>query len=159
MEELTYPNLEAGNVFVATKMEITVQARGVCEDPSMRCDTKADCSPGVDATCEKSGLCKEPSWCPKNPAELPEIYKTPTAPLLIWVKSAIQFYGLNKERRRRMRRDTKSSSPKWYNHVIVVRSSFDRLVRQSSRRGRAVKNLSCTNRIVDRMRVIARLSS
>ena len=69
------------------------------DDPAMRCDTDKDWSKGVGGSCEKSGLCKEPSWCPKDPSELPEIYKTPTSSLLIWIKSAIQFYGLNKESR------------------------------------------------------------
>ncbi|CAD7940481.1 unnamed protein product [Amoebophrya sp. A25] len=99
VEELTHPNLEAGNLFVATKIEIQQQKRGVCEDETRKCTDVTDCAEGVDAVCGENGFCQEPSWCainPKSPAI--ETYKTPTAKLQLWVKAFVQFYNLNKER-------------------------------------------------------------
>jgi len=96
-DELTYPGLERGNVFVATKVIITQQERGVCEDQTMRCHSADDCSKDVGAECTPNKLCKEPSWCPVivdgSPQE--EVYKLNTAEVVIWVKSAIQFALLN----------------------------------------------------------------
>lgn len=95
-DELTYPGLERGNVFVATKITVEEQTRGVCEDWSMRCHSADDCSKDVGAECTENRRCKEPSWCPEinshgQPAR--EVYKLDTAETLILVKSSIQ-YGL-----------------------------------------------------------------
>lgn len=92
-DEITYPGLERGNVFVATKIIITQQKRGVCEDPNMYCRSADDCSKDVGAECTSNRLCKEPSWCSTlmdgEPAS--EVYKLDTANEVILVKSAIQF--------------------------------------------------------------------
>lgn len=99
-DELTYPGLERGNVFVATKIVITEENRGVCEDRNMRCMSADDCSKDVSAECTPNKMCKEPSWCPvlvdNEPQE--EVYKLNTAEVVIWVKSAIQFGLLKPER-------------------------------------------------------------
>ena len=34
---------ENGNLFVATRLDISHQQRGVCEDKQLRCETDADC--------------------------------------------------------------------------------------------------------------------
>lgn len=94
VEELTYPPLESNSLFVATKIDILKQTRGVCSDDGIKCDTNGDCHTG--GTCESQGVCLEKSWC-KN-SETAEVYKTSTGKLAIWVKSMIQFHGLNKER-------------------------------------------------------------
>jgi hypothetical protein len=93
-DEITYPGLENGNLFVATKVETMNQKRGVCEDKNMRCLSADDCSKEVDAECTENKLCKEPSWCDIE-KEQPEIYKLATSDLRIWVKSAIQFVELD----------------------------------------------------------------
>merc|ERR1719379_2356702 len=46
-EEITYPTLESGNVFVATRVEVTDENRGVCEDVNSICSTDADCTPDI----------------------------------------------------------------------------------------------------------------
>lgn len=94
-DEITYPGLENGNLFVATKVETINQKRGVCEDKTMQCLTKEDCSMDVGAECTENKFCKEPSWC-DNEGEQPEVYKLDTSDLRIWVKSAIQFVELDK---------------------------------------------------------------
>ena len=96
VEELTYPNLENGNMFIATKIVMQKEARGVCEDPKRLCLQDEDCSVNwVDgATCTSNKLCKEPSWCPV--ANELEVYKIPSSQMQIWVKSMIQFWTLRK---------------------------------------------------------------
>lgn len=90
-DEITYPGLENGNVFVATKVFVQKQKRGVCDDYAMpKCVTKDDCSKDVGAECSPDGYCKEPSWCPVEGADLEE-YKLDTDTMLIWVKSSVQF--------------------------------------------------------------------
>lgn len=92
-EEITYPGLENGNLFVATQLDISHQQRGVCEDKQLRCETDADCHAQVDGKCSEKGFCIEPSWCPME--EQDESYKLDaSAELAIWVKSAIQFNGM-----------------------------------------------------------------
>jgi hypothetical protein len=95
VDEITYPGLENGNLFVATKVETANQKRGVCEDKSMQCLTNDDCSKDVDAECTKDKFCKEPSWCEEGQ---PERYKLDTSQVRIWIKSAIQFVELDKEK-------------------------------------------------------------
>lgn len=93
-DEITYPGLENGNLFVATKVETSNQKRGVCEDKNMQCLTVDDCSKDVGAECTENKLCKEPSWCDAE-GEKPAMYKLDTSTLRIWVKSAIQFLELD----------------------------------------------------------------
>ena len=63
VEELTYPNLENGNMFVSTKVEVTKETRGVCEDAARPCATDDDCANAVvDSTCSENKKCTEPSW-------------------------------------------------------------------------------------------------
>lgn len=96
-DEITYPGLENGNVFVATKIFVQKQKRGVCQDFSMpKCMSKEDCSKGVETECTADGYCKEPSWCPVEGSEIDE-YKLDTDTMDIWVKSSIQFLQLNKD--------------------------------------------------------------
>mmetsp|Transcript_24139 Transcript_24139/g.56204 ORF Transcript_24139/g.56204 Transcript_24139/m.56204 type:complete len:379 (-) Transcript_24139:61-1197(-) len=91
-EDLTYPGLENGNVFVATRQKVTRQRRGVCEDPTMPCATDAQCTASMGGTCSEKGFCMEPAWCPVE--EVPEIYELESGDLFIWVKSSIQFVNL-----------------------------------------------------------------
>jgi len=93
--DFTYPGLENGNVMVATKIAFTKQERGVCMDMTMPCASADDCSDGVDAECTEEGICKEPSWCDDG---RPDEYKLPTADVMIWVKSAIQFMRMKPEK-------------------------------------------------------------
>jgi len=96
-DEINYPGLENGNVFIATKVEIHRQNRRDCEDTDRSCQEDGHCASG--SKCGESGFCHEPSWCSAKDDQ-PEIYKLPTENAAIWVKSAIQFYSLNKERPR-----------------------------------------------------------
>mmetsp|Transcript_9879 Transcript_9879/g.21712 ORF Transcript_9879/g.21712 Transcript_9879/m.21712 type:complete len:386 (-) Transcript_9879:75-1232(-) len=92
--ELSYPPLENGNVFIATKYMSTPQVRGICVDKESKCkDVAEDCGKNVGATCV-NGKCMEPGWCPDTDKQ-EEVFKLPTEEVLIWVKSAIQFYRLN----------------------------------------------------------------
>mmetsp|Transcript_27598 Transcript_27598/g.85808 ORF Transcript_27598/g.85808 Transcript_27598/m.85808 type:complete len:382 (-) Transcript_27598:33-1178(-) len=91
-EDITYPGLENGNVFVATRQRVMRQKRGVCEDYNMPCSSESDCTVSVGGRCSGLGFCKEPSWCPVD--EVPEIYELEVGDLFIWVKSAIQFVKL-----------------------------------------------------------------
>lgn len=90
-EDIGYPSLENGNVFVTTKIKIQEQKRGVCEDRTMQCRTVDDCSKDVDAECTGNRLCKEPSWCDEG-AE--QVYKLPSDQTKMWVKSAVFFNNL-----------------------------------------------------------------
>jgi len=87
-DDIVYPGLENGNVFVTTKIQIQHQKRGVCEDQTMQCRTVDDCSIDVGAECTSNRLCKEPSWCDEGPAQ---IYKLASDSAQMWVKSSIQF--------------------------------------------------------------------
>lgn len=97
-DEIVYPRLENGNVFIATKVMTMQQERGVCEDLTMFCSTPEDCSKDVGATCSENGYCSEPAWCPVNPEEPLQVFKLDTAMLRIWVKSTISFGHLKKGR-------------------------------------------------------------
>jgi len=92
-EEITYPGLENGNVFVTTRMRSTHQKRGVCDDKAMPCSSNEDCTISVNGTCAPSGLCNEPAWCPDTAIQ-PDVFELEVADLAIWVKSSIQFIML-----------------------------------------------------------------
>jgi len=94
-EEITYPGLENGNVFIMTRMREYRQKRGVCEDPTMPCSSDADCHSHANGRCTEKHLCEEPSWCLVDPLEKPEVYELDTSNMLVWVKSSIQFVKLN----------------------------------------------------------------
>eukprot|EP00746_Dinoflagellata_sp_MGD_P166560 gnl/MRDRNA2_/MRDRNA2_96534_c0_seq1.p1 gnl/MRDRNA2_/MRDRNA2_96534_c0~~gnl/MRDRNA2_/MRDRNA2_96534_c0_seq1.p1 ORF type:complete len:395 (-),score=70.06 gnl/MRDRNA2_/MRDRNA2_96534_c0_seq1:61-1245(-) len=94
-EEIAHLGLENGNLFVTTKVNIQHEERGVCEDTNKPCRKAEDCSPGVGATCSPNKYCMEPSWCPVGS---PEDFKLASDQSHIWVKSAITFNGLAKEK-------------------------------------------------------------
>jgi len=92
-DELVYPPLENGNVFITTRLDIYNQERKVCEDVTMPCTMVEHCSKGVGAECTDNGFCKEPSWCSDGP---PESFALDTGHFQVWIKTAIQFYQLDK---------------------------------------------------------------
>lgn len=94
-EDLIYPGLANGNVFVTTRLTVMKQSRGICEDQKMPCTLDADCSSveDVEGRCTENGFCDEPAWCDDEPN--PEHYQIDSADLQIWVKSSIQFLTLN----------------------------------------------------------------
>jgi len=92
VEELTYPGMENGNVFIATRQEVHTQMRGFCEDPDMPCATNADCTARGEGVCSEIGLCKEHSWC--NVETEPEKYEMASDLLQIWTRSFIQYVKL-----------------------------------------------------------------
>lgn len=98
VDELTYPGLENGNLFVTTRQEVHRQMRGVCADPAVPCSTNADCSEGGNGYCdlEGTGLCVESSWC--NEEAVPEVYELDTGGLQIWTRSTIQFVKIAPDR-------------------------------------------------------------
>ena len=71
VEELTFPNLENENAFVATSVKIEKQRRGLCEDLNRPCETDADCFGGgfgsypqsSSSSCSSKKFCVERSWC------------------------------------------------------------------------------------------------
>lgn len=97
-EDLTYPGLENGNIFVATRQSVHKQVRGVCEDPAMTCLTNDDCSVSStgEGVCTEMGLCKELSWC--NVEEEQETYEIDSDQVQIWVRSFIQYVKLAPEK-------------------------------------------------------------
>ncbi|CEL99140.1 unnamed protein product [Vitrella brassicaformis CCMP3155] len=96
-DEIAYPPLENGNVFIATKYEVQNQTRDVCEDMDRPCTTDADCASG-QGTCTPQKLCKEPSWCPEGTNSRPEVFKLRVAESKIWIKSAVQFLQLQRRK-------------------------------------------------------------
>jgi len=94
-EDLTYPGLENGNVFIATRQIVHRQMRGVCEDPNIACLQDSDCTPGGDGKCGVNGLCIESSWCDQD--KKPEVYALDTANIQIWSRSTIQFVKIAPE--------------------------------------------------------------
>jgi hypothetical protein len=98
-EELTYPGLENGNVFIATKLIVHRQMRGYCEDPDMPCITDVDCmATHGKGTCTSAGLCRVYSWCNiGEEVERPEMYEIPIDTVQIWSRSFIQFVKLSPE--------------------------------------------------------------
>jgi len=96
-EELTYPGLENGNVFIASRLTVNTQKRGVCEDLQMPCSADSDCSSFVGGTCTTNGFCMERSWC-SSTEEKPEIYEMDTGNLQVWTRSTIQFVKIAPKR-------------------------------------------------------------
>lgn len=96
IEELTYPGLENGNIFIATRLVVHRQERGVCEDFSLACGSNSDCTPLGKGTCTEAGYCKEHSWC--NVDKEPEKYEMKSDTIQIWARSFIQFVFLAPER-------------------------------------------------------------
>lgn len=94
-EDLSYPGLENGNVFLATRVAVMKQSRGICEDQSMPCASDSECSSESDGKCTDNGFCEEPAWCDQE--EKPERYNVEAGEMMIWVKSAIQFIQLKPE--------------------------------------------------------------
>mmetsp|Transcript_69388 Transcript_69388/g.166372 ORF Transcript_69388/g.166372 Transcript_69388/m.166372 type:complete len:404 (+) Transcript_69388:137-1348(+) len=94
-EEITYPGMENGNVFVATRAHITKQTRGTCEDFEMPCSSDTECSVVANGTCSSGGFCYEPSWC--SDAAKPETYEIESSILEVMVKSSIQFLKLDSQ--------------------------------------------------------------
>lgn len=95
-DEITFPGLENGNVFIATRVNVNHQQRGICEDHRHHCQDDSDCHQSVGGTCTENDVCQEPSWCDVNSQD--EIYTLDMANTLIWVKSSIMFVRLNSER-------------------------------------------------------------
>lgn len=95
-EELTYPGMENGNVFIATRQTVHKQQRGTCEDNQMSCAFDTDCSALGDGKCSENGYCFEKSWC--DVEEKPEIYELDTGNLQIWTRSIIQFVKIAADR-------------------------------------------------------------
>lgn len=90
-QDLTSSFLENSNVFIATKVIVQQQFRGICEDPEYACMTANDCSKDVGAACSQNNFCVEPSWCPVGDVSQAQAYKLPTEDMRIWVKSAVSF--------------------------------------------------------------------
>lgn len=97
-EDLIYPGMENGGVFVTTRLTAMKQSRGICEDEKMPCSSDAYCSShgDVEGRCTENGFCEEPAWC--NDEEKHEHYQIDSGDLQIWVKSSIQFLTLNPSR-------------------------------------------------------------
>jgi len=97
IEELTYPGLENGNLFVATRQTIHRQMRGMCEDPDMPCIADTDCTALGKGTCNTEvGLCLEHSWC--SVEKQAEIYEMESDKIQVWVRSFIQYVKLAPEK-------------------------------------------------------------
>jgi len=92
-EELTYPGMENGNVFITTRQSVHRQMRGYCEDPDKPCTVDSDCSSLGKGICTSAGLCREYSWCNVD-EEKPEIYEIKADKLEVWARSFIQFVRL-----------------------------------------------------------------
>jgi len=95
-EEITYPGLENGNVFVTTRQNVRRQRRAVCEDSMRPCVVDSDCTTVMDGKCSENGFCLEPSWCDID--DTPEIYTLDVGDIYIWIKSSIQFLQLARDR-------------------------------------------------------------
>jgi len=116
-EELTYPGLENGNVFVATRQTVHKQVRDTCEDLEMFCEADSDCSAWSNGVCSPNGYCSEPSWC--DAESEPEIYELDTGNLQIWARSTIQFIKIAAERV--YSTETKDPNPKMGYNTFTVR--------------------------------------
>lgn len=96
-DDLSYPGLENGNVFITTRQSVHRQKRGVCADYTVACAANTDCTPGGNGYCDlELGVCVESSWCNEEP--VPEIYELDSGEVQIWTRSTIQFVKLNPER-------------------------------------------------------------
>jgi len=92
IEDITYPGLENGNIFIATRQVVHRQMRGTCADPDMPCLSDSDCSPLGNGRCNEAGLCEERSWC--SVEKEPEIYALASDQIQIWARSFIQYVKL-----------------------------------------------------------------
>lgn len=100
IEEITYPGLENGNIFIATRQTVTRQMRGMCDDPSVPCITDNDCTAFGDAgkgKCSEAGFCHEHSWCSVDDDEA-EIFELESDKVQIWARSFIQYVKLAPEK-------------------------------------------------------------
>jgi P2X purinoceptor 4 len=116
-EELTYPGLENGNVFIATRQKVHKQSRGTCEDLSMPCTSNGDCTVGGNGVCTENGYCKERSWC--DIEAKPEIYEVETDLMQIWTRSSIQYVKIAPEKV--FSTEMKDPTPKRGINVFTVR--------------------------------------
>lgn len=116
-EDITYPGLENGNVFVATRQAVHKQKRGVCEDVDTPCMVDSDCSAGMQGTCSSNGYCVEPSWC--DVEDKPEIYELDTGGLQVWTRSTIQFVKIAAARV--FSTETNSQAPKRGYNTFTIR--------------------------------------
>jgi hypothetical protein len=95
-EDLTYPGMENGNLFIATRQEVSNQMVGLCEDQAMTCTSDADCSAILGGTCQLNGFCHELSWCDVD--EVPEKYEIESDKVTVWARPFIQFIQLAPEK-------------------------------------------------------------
>jgi len=97
-EDLTSSTMENGNLFIATKVLVQEQRRGICEDMEYPCTSADDCSKDVGAACSDNGFCVEPTWCPVSDAAAQgQAYKVSTQDMKVWLKSAVAFPKLEKK--------------------------------------------------------------
>lgn len=95
-EDITYPGLENGRIFVATRETVTKQKRGICDDKDMPCEKDSDCTVALGGTCSEHGFCHEAGWCPIE-GEEPTYYDLNTGEMQIWIKSFVHFALLDRE--------------------------------------------------------------
>lgn len=121
-EELTYPGLENGNVFIATHQTVHRQMRGFCENPDMACTVDSDCNVIGGGTCNtEQGVCRVYSWC--NVDDIPEIYEMQVDKVQIWARAAIQFLKLAPKRV--ISTDQQLDSDSGQDTVFTVRDLLD----------------------------------
>lgn len=95
-EDITYPGLENGNVFIATRQTVHKQTRDVCEDLTVPCAQDSDCTSWAGGKCSPNGFCEEHSWC--DVEDKPSIYEIDTGNVQIWTRSLIQFVRIAADR-------------------------------------------------------------
>jgi len=96
-DDLSYPGLENGNVFVTTRQAVHKQKLGVCADYAVACAADTDCTPGGGGHCDQElGVCVEKAWCDEE--TLPEVYELDSGEVQIWTRSTIQFIKLAPDR-------------------------------------------------------------
>lgn len=127
-EDITYPGLENGNVFIATRQKVHFETRGMCEDHAVPCLQASDCTSGAGANgaefgeCGVNGFCIERSWCDKEDhtgTKDPEVYELDTGSLQIWARSTIQYVKIAPERV--FSTETKEPMPKRGYNTFTVR--------------------------------------
>lgn len=95
-EEITFPGLENGNVFVATRETVTKQKRGTCDHKDMHCVEDSDCSTRLGGKCSEHGYCNEPGWCTPE-GEVADKYDLDTMHIEIWIKSFMHYSLLDRK--------------------------------------------------------------
>lgn len=94
--DMVDPPLEAGALFVASRLENTKQARGTCGNEEHECIEDTDCPKEEPVYLGKcvDGLCQELGWCPpSDPAsDATQVwdFEHPEN-VTIWIKAAISF--------------------------------------------------------------------